>query len=284
METQNRVARLTAPATPDGTDRRNMFAEERHRKIGELVAAQGRVSVAELAGRFDITKETVRRDLALLESDGRLRRVHGGAVAAGKASTSEQSLGTRQLMHHDRKLRIARKALELVPSGAASMILDAGTTTELLAELLTTELPAGRADELLVITHALPIAYKLSIGSRLQLETIGGRVRGLTSAAIGARAVEQFRALRPDIAFIGANGIDAGFGLSTPDALEAAVKTAIVDSARRVVVLADSSKLGEETLVRFAALADVDTLVTDTEPDPGLARALDEADVEVVLA
>jgi DeoR family fructose operon transcriptional repressor len=261
-----------------------MFAEERHRKIGELVAAQGRVSVAELAGRFDITKETVRRDLAALETDGMLRRVHGGAVAAGKASTSEQSLGTRQLLHHESKLKIARKALELVPAGTASMILDAGTTTELLAELLTTELPAARTEELLVITHALPIAYKISMGSRLQLETIGGRVRGLTSAAIGARAVEQFRALRPDIAFIGANGIDAGFGLSTPDALEAAVKTAIVASARRVVVLADSSKLGEETLVRFAALADVDTLITDTEPEPDLARALDRADVEVVLA
>jgi DeoR family fructose operon transcriptional repressor len=113
-----------------------MFAAERHRKIGELVAAKNRATVGELADRFDITKETVRRDLATLEQQGVLRRVHGGAVAAGRASTSEQSLGSRQLQRHEEKQRIARKALELIPSGPASLVIDAGTTTEQLADLL----------------------------------------------------------------------------------------------------------------------------------------------------
>jgi DeoR family transcriptional regulator, fructose operon transcriptional repressor len=261
-----------------------MFAAERHRLIGALVDSQSRVTVGELADKFDITKETVRRDLAVLEELGYLRRVHGGAVAVNKASITEQSLGTRQLQRHDQKLRIARKALSLVPTGAAaSAVIDAGTTTELLAELLTSEAD-GRHDQLLVITHAVPIAYRISTASQLQLEMVGGRVRGLTSAGIGATTLERFAALRPDIAFIGANGIHAAFGLSTPDPLEAAVKTAIVRSARRVVALIDSSKLDEETLVRFAGLEEIDTLITDSAPAGSLTEALEQADVEVVVA
>ncbi|MFF5791154.1 DeoR/GlpR family DNA-binding transcription regulator [Paeniglutamicibacter sp. NPDC012692] len=259
-----------------------MFAEERHRLVTEQLSLSGKVGVADLSERFGITRETVRRDLAQLEQVGVLRRVHGGAVAAAKTSTAEQSHTARTTQNLAAKRRIAAKALELLPQGATSILLDAGTTTELLAGLLAEELAAPRAEELLVITHALPIAQRVS--PALPLELIGGRVRGLTSAATGSHTLAQLDSLRPDIAFVGANGVDAGFGLSTPDALEAAVKTAIVGCARRVVVLADSSKLGETALVRFAALSDIDTLVTDREPDAELAAALEAADVEVVLA
>ncbi|WP_026536390.1 DeoR/GlpR family DNA-binding transcription regulator [Arthrobacter sp. H14] len=260
-----------------------MFAEERYTKIGDLVAAEGRVSVAALAERFNITQETVRRDLAALEADGMVRRVHGGAVPAGKMSTSEQSLSSRQTQNHDQKARIARKALELIPS-SSSVVIDAGTTTELLADLLQDWQPANPGDDLLVITHAVPIAAKLANSSTIQLEMLGGRVRGLTRAGVGDRTISQIEDLRPDIAFIGTNGVHAGFGLSTPDPQEAAVKTAIVHSARRVVALADSSKLDEETLVRFAHLKEIDALITDVEPSAELAGALRDAGTEVVLA
>ncbi|GAA1360409.1 DeoR/GlpR family DNA-binding transcription regulator [Arthrobacter rhombi] len=261
-----------------------MFAEERHRLIGDLVASTGRVSVADLAARLDITRETVRRDLAQLEHDGLLRRVHGGAVAGGTASTAEESLSVRTSLNHEQKSRIAARALELLPSGATSVALDAGTTTELLAQQMASTLPEHGTTDLLVLTHSVPVAYRIATGSSFQLELIGGRVRTLTSAAMGAAAIDQFRALRPDIAFIGTNGIHAEFGLSTPDPLEAAMKSAIVASARRVVLLADSSKLGQETLVRFAALDQIDALVTDNAPDAQLAAALEDADVEVVVA
>ena len=259
-----------------------MFAEERHRLVTEQLSLQGKVGVADLSERFGITRETVRRDLAQLEEAGVLRRVHGGAVAAAKASTAEQSHTARTTQNLAAKQRIAARALGLLPQGATSILLDAGTTTELLAGLLADEIAPERAGELLVITHALPVAQRVS--PALPLELIGGRVRGLTSAATGSHTLAQLDALRPDIAFVGANGVEAGFGLSTPDALEAAVKAAIVGCARRVVVLADSSKLGETALVRFAALADIDTLVTDRAPDTALAAALEAADVEVVLA
>src|SRR6185312_3616818 len=261
-----------------------MVAEERQRLMGELVASTGRVTVADLAAQLDITRETVRRDLAQLEQEGRLRRVHGGAVAGGSASTAEESLSVRTSLNHEQKSRIAARAVGLLPTGASSVVLDAGTTTELLAQAMASTLPAERSNDLLVLTHSVPVAYRIARAGSFQLEVIGGRVRALTSAAIGTSTIDQFRSLRPDIAFVGANGIHAGFGLSTPDPLEAAVKSAIVACARRVVVLADSSKLGQETLLRFAGLDQVDTLVTDTAPGSALAAALEDADVEVVIA
>jgi len=112
---------------------------------------------------------------------------------------------------------------------------------------------------------------------------LGGRVRGDDGAAVGPGRVDQVDRLRPDVAVLGTNGISAA-GLTTPDEGEAAVKTAIVRSARRVILLADATKFEEEALVVFAALADVDVLVTDAAPPAPLARALADAEVEVVVA
>ena len=262
-----------------------MFAEERQVMIAELVADRSRITVNELAERFRITPETVRRDLATLETARQLRRVHGGAVAMNRLSLSEPSLNERQTQHQAEKSRIAAAALALIPeSRTGSIVLDAGTTTQRLAELLVDWQPAGPGEELLVITTAIPIAFKLSTNPEIQLHILGGRVRGLTSAVVGIKTIEQLEVLRPDIAFVGANGVDAEFGFSTPDHLEAAVKTAIVRSARHVVALVDSSKLGVETLVRFAKLKEIDLLITDAPPSKELAAALSAADVEVVIA
>ena len=267
-----------------------MFAEERQQKIAELVAGSGRVSVTLLAERFRITTETVRRDLATLENAGTVRRVHGGAVAADRFSTTEESINVRAIQRPDQKRRIAEAALAMVPqTSTGSILIDAGSTTEVLADLLSrrtaVEPSAGDSGaELVVITHAVPIAARLSSTPGIALQILGGRVRGLTQAAVGQATVEAAHRLRPDVAFIGTNGIHPSFGLSTPDPEEAAVKAAFVRSARRIVVLADSTKLDAETLVQFASLKDLDTLITDSEPSPELAAALTEAGVEVVIA
>jgi DeoR family fructose operon transcriptional repressor len=267
-----------------------VFAEERQQKIAELVAGSGRVSVTLLAERFRITTETVRRDLATLENAGTVRRVHGGAVAADRFSTTEESINVRAIQRPDQKRRIAEAALALVPqTSTGSILIDAGSTTEVLADLLSrrTAVEPSAVDpgaELVVITHAVPIAARLSSTPGIALEILGGRVRGLTQAAVGQATVDAAHRLRPDVAFIGTNGIHPSFGLSTPDPEEAAVKAAFVRSARRIVVLADSTKLDAETLVQFASLKDLDTLITDSEPSPELAAALTEAGVEVVIA
>lgn len=261
-----------------------MFAEERQQLISSLVTERGRVSVNELAERFSITTETVRRDLAALESSGSLRRVHGGAVPADRLSTREESILERAVQRQLEKVRIAEAALALIPEHpTGSILIDAGSTTEALADLLAQRRTNSGTDELVIITHALPIAGKLSNNPGISLQLLGGRVRGLTQAAVGQATVEAASRLRPDTAFVGANGIHADFGLSTPDPEEAAVKAAFVKSARRVIALADSSKLDAETLVQFAALKDLDTLITDREPSQELSAALAEAGVDVVI-
>ncbi|MEC5181703.1 DeoR/GlpR family DNA-binding transcription regulator [Arthrobacter sp. CG_A4] len=267
-----------------------MFAEERQQLIVGLIAGSGRASVTDLAERFSITTETVRRDLAALETTGSVRRVHGGAVSADRFSTNEESILVRIVQRQPEKTRIAEAALALIPrDGTGSILIDAGSTTEALAALLATRMAATAASsepgaELVVITHSLPIATKLSGEPGIALHLLGGKVRGITQAAVGQSTVEAARRIRPDIAFIGTNGIHAAFGLSTPDPEEAAVKAAFVHSARRIVVLADASKLDAETLVQFASLKDLDTVITDTNPSRELAEALADAGVEVVVA
>ncbi len=256
-----------------------MYATERYELIERLLIENGRVSVQDLAERFDVTTETVRRDLDRLESAGALRRVHGGAVAPERASTREPSLPERLQRHGSAKTAIARRALDALGEGfEGSVLLDAGTTTAAVAAELAPRLGRERIE---VVTHSLTLAHALAAVPDASLTLIGGRVRGLTAAAVGAGTVETISGLRPDVAFVGTNGISAAFGLSTPDPDEAAVKTAIVRAARRVVVVADADKLGTELLVRFASLSDIDVLVTDAAPESELASALAEAEVEV---
>ena len=255
-----------------------MYAEERQQAIAGLVADRGRVAVTAVAERFGVTTETVRRDLAVLERAGMLRRVHGGAVPAGLFTVAEPGLGERGGARTEQKRKIAAAALALVPGTSGSLLLDGGTTTAALAEVL----PGDR--QLLAVTNSVPIAARLSAAAGIELHVLGGRVRGVTQTAVGETTVRGLTDLRVDVVFLGANGISAGHGFSTPDEREAAVKRAMVRAGQRVVVLADSSKLGRERLVRFAALEDVDVLVTDEDADLDVVADLEERDVEVVVA
>jgi DeoR family fructose operon transcriptional repressor len=259
-----------------------MYATERQgRIVGELERV-GRVSVTELARTFDVTTETIRRDLDVLEAAGALRRVHGGAVRW--ATAAELRLDERERRGRSAKRAIAQAALALVPKSVpASIALDAGSTTAALVDLLLDWRPAGEG-VLDVITHAVPHVLRLADNPRLAVHAVGGVVRATTSAAVGPVTADAFARVRPDVAFLGANGLSAGFGLSTPDEREAGVKTSIVRCARRRIALVDASKHGEESLISFAALADLDTLITDAPPPADLAAALAAADVDVIVA
>ena len=187
-------------------------------------------------------------------------------------------------MRSDAKAAIARRALEVVSDRfRGSLYFDAGTTTEAVAAQLPDRLvvTGGQAE---IVTHAMTLAHTLAGAPDADLTVIGGRVRTATAAAVGADTVRAIDRLRPDIAFLGTNGISASFGLSTPDPDEAAVKSAIVRAARRIVVVADAEKFGRELLVSFAPLDAIDVLVTDAAPDAELAAALTDAEVEVWLA
>ncbi|TFV57592.1 DeoR/GlpR transcriptional regulator [Mycobacterium sp. PS03-16] len=255
-----------------------MYAEERQQAIATLVMENGRASVAELAAAYDVTTETVRRDLAVLDRAGLVRRVHGGAVPARSLHLVEAGVGERENSRADYKNAIAAAAVDYCPVGGGSMLLDAGTTTARIAAALPTD------RELVVVTNSVPIAARLAGVPSVHLQLLGGRVRGLTQAAVGEQTLRVLDHLRVDVAFLGTNGITARHGLSTPDSEEAAVKRAMVSAANYVVVAADSSKIGREEFVRFAPIERVDTLITDREIDDAHRRELTDLGIEVVVA
>ncbi len=255
-----------------------MYAEERQQAMARAVAARGRMSVAELAGEYDVTTETVRRDLSALESLGLVRRVHGGAVPATALTSLEYGLAERDVARVAEKEAIARLALDLLPPTDGSIVIDAGSTTVRLAEAL----PRDR--RLVVYTHSVPIAARLAVNPALELHLLPGTVRSATQAAVGPETVAALAQVRVDLAFVGTNGVTVSHGFSTPDSTEAATKRAIVAAARRVVVLADATKVGVESTVRFAAADEVDVLLTDGEIDDAQRKELTAAGVEVVVA
>jgi DeoR family fructose operon transcriptional repressor len=254
-----------------------MYAQERQQAIAALVGDAGRLSVVELADRFDVTTETIRRDLSSLERVGLVRRVHGGAVPAQALRVLEAAVGDRDRRNTAEKERIASAALDHLPHGGC-VIMDAGTTTARLAA----QLPLDQ--RLTVVTHAVTIASQLAGHPSVELRLLPGRVRRTTQAAVGGDTVEAVSRLRADVAFLGANGVTRDHGLSTPDHSEAAVKRAIVRHARQVVLLADAEKLGEEHLVKFADLSEVDVVITDSRACADQVAPLEAAGVKVVLA
>lgn len=255
-----------------------MYAEERQQAIAELVTETGRSSVNDLADRFRVTTETVRRDLSALERLGLVRRVHGGAIPGDRLAAFDTALSERDVVHSAEKDRIAKAALPQLPGAGGSMLLDAGSTTSRFAAALPGDL------RLVVMTHAVPVAARLAARPQIELHLLPGRVRTTTQAAVGAETVAALADLRADVAVVGTNGVSLGYGLSTPDIEEAAVKRAMVHGARRVVALADSSKLGVESPVRFATIEELDVLVTDAGITTHDRTALERAGVEVVVA
>ena len=252
-----------------------MYAPERHQQILDTARANGRVEVAGLARDLAVTPETVRRDLTALERRGVLRRVHGGAIPVERLGI-EPGVADRESHAAGEKERIARAALDELPDGG-SIIIDAGTTTVRLAELLPTD------RELTVVTHSIPVASILVSRPNLTLHLLGGVVRGRTLAAVGDWTKAQVAEIYADVAFMGTNSVSVERGLTTPDTVEASVKRALMDASRRTVVLADHTKFGREDFARVAPLADVDTIITGVELDVELAEDIENAGPRMVV-
>lgn len=253
-----------------------MYAEERQQAILHRARTEGRVDVVALAEGLAVTTETIRRDLTVLERAGVVRRVHGGAIPVERLGF-EPAVATRDTVMTAEKERIAKAALAELPE-EGSVILDAGTTTGRLAAVL----PADR--ELTVVVNSPVLAAQLAARPNLTVLMVGGRVRGRTLAAVDDWALAPLATLCVDVAFMAANGVSAARGLTTPDIAEAAVKRAMIGAARRTVLLADHTKVGNDCMARFGDLADVDVLVTDTGLDEETSSAFGQAGTRVVRA
>ena len=253
-----------------------MYAEERQQAITALVISQGRASVTELAQVYDVTTETVRRDLAVLDRAGMLRRVHGGAVPIRFSTPTGPDRRDTARAEHERA--IARAATDYLARSGSTVVLDADTTVAKLAALLPTD------RELRVVTNSVSIAARLAALPTVELQVLGGRVHPDSQACIGQQAVRDLAPMRVDVAFMGTAGISVAHGLSTSDPEAAAVKRAMIECASFVVILADSSKIRREEFISFTSLDRVDVLVTDWEISDADCTHFAREGLEVVVA
>lgn len=229
-------------------------APERQNVILDVARRDGRVGVREIADVLGVTAETVRKDLDALQSQGLIRRVHGGALAL-ESLAFEPGLQSRTALQAE-KTAIATAALSLLPAEGV-VLIEAGSTTYRLVELAPPDL------RLTVVTNSLPIGMLLSSRPSCTVVMIGGRLRQVTMGTVDALAVRALDDLYVDVAFLGTNAVSVARGLTTPDFAEAEVKRAMLRSARRSVVLADHSKLDTVSLCKYGDLQDVDTFITD---------------------
>ncbi len=214
-----------------------------------------RVAVRELATTFSVSEMTIRRDLSLLEDRGLLMRTHGGGVDSQKV-TFELFMGERLRHNGNAKKAIARAAVEFVSAGD-TIILDTGTTVFMMADLL------DDIADLTVATPSLAVASSLFWRKSARLIVLGGYVKAWSPDLVGSLTEENVAKLHFRKAFLGADGIDPEAGFFCSDLGSANVVQAIIRASDQVFVMADSSKIGVKSLIKYADFGDVGLLITD---------------------
>lgn len=250
-----------------------MRQSERLSAILEALASDGSVGVADLATELDVSAATVRRDLEFLEHQRMLTRTHGGAVAQGVLY--ELPLRYKSARHQEEKKRIAAEAASRVADGVAIGLTGGTTTTEVARAVIDRQ-------RLTVVTNALNIASELAIRPNLKLVVTGGYARAESYELVGPLAEQALAGLNLDVVFLGVDGISPTAGITTHHEVEAHTNLALIERARHVVVVTDSSKIG---LVAFAQICPIDRVhevITDAGADRGLLAELREAGVIVV--
>ncbi len=251
------------------------LAAARRQRLGALVDARRAVRLEELSAALGVSQATVRRDLDALAADGRLRRVHGGAVAID-GRLDEPHFDVKAAVAAAEKARIAARAAELL-APSDTVYLDSGSTVLGVARLL------HGWSRLTVVTNSLPVANEL-VGRGPRLILVGGEVRATSRAIVGPLTRHLLESLHVDRALMGTFAFSADDGLSTTDPAEAYTKELVLARATEVILLADSTKAGTRSFVHAGRLEDVDVLVTDAGLDPRVARALARRGVRVITA
>ncbi|MFI5254184.1 MAG: DeoR/GlpR family DNA-binding transcription regulator [Candidatus Limnocylindrales bacterium] len=266
---------MTGRPAPGAGETRPLLPADRLEVIKSLVQERGSVRASELVDLFGVTDETIRRDLSRLAKAGGLRRAHGGAVAV--RPQDERTTEVRLYEYAAEKIAIGNRAAQLVEDGS-TIILDSGTTTLCLARALRLK------RDLTVVTSAVTNAFELLGVPGMTVVMTGGVIRPVTYGATGRLAVASLRELHVDQVFLATHSVSARGGLSYPSIDEVDVKRAMIEAAARVVLLADHSKFGRESLAKIAPITAVDTIITDPGIDPAEADAIREAGVELIIA
>lgn len=260
----------------DRTDSDFPLPARRRSELLKVAKTRGSITVTEIAAEFAVSADTIRRDLDYLSSRGLLTRTHGGAVAVDSFIDRDTPVATRLNTRAAEKSRIAKAAAALIADGEALIVNGGSTTRAFVAEL-------GLLRNLTIVTNSLGVPAAVPPNTTRGLYLLGGHVRQELQVTIGAVGFVDAGPINADTAIIGVGGVSVQ-GLSTTIIEEATMITAMMRSARRVIALADAAKFGATVLAHIAPLERVHVLVTDARPPPDLQAALDQAEVEVIVA
>ncbi len=252
-----------------------MFNEERRQQIIQLLTKQNRVFVNDLCKVFDTTPVTIRKDLGILEEEGHLKRVHGGAILH-KALFPGLALTEKEKLHQTEKEKIAEEAAKLVCEGDV-IIIDSGSTTLQLAKKIK------NIKNITVITNGINIATEL-LDSSIEVILISGFLDKKSSTLFGPLAEKTLSNLTADKLFQGVDGVDLEVGLTTPNIQEAHLSQLMMKISNEQIVLADSSKFGRRSLGVIGRLGEIDKIITDDKIEEGYQKKMEEEGVEVIIA
>ncbi|MDQ6793234.1 MAG: DeoR/GlpR family DNA-binding transcription regulator [Chloroflexota bacterium] len=267
---------MTVPASASP---REVFARERQEHIARIVEEHGRARVANLVAQFRVSAVTIRKDLVVLESQGRLVRAHGGAITVDR-SRPELSFDIRERLQPDEKQRIGAAGASLVHDGE-SIVMDASTTALSVAR----HLKAREAwSQLTVITNGLRLASELAGHRGITVLMLGGRVRWEALSVVGQLGDGLFSRINVQKAFLGAAGFTLDSGLADATDEEAQIKRSMVAAASEVIAIVDHTKWGRAAFATFCATDQVSIVLTDEDAPEAMVRALSARGIEVRLA
>ncbi len=248
---------------------------DRRDKIVDLVRARGFVTIEYLAGEFDVTPQTIRRDINVLSDQGVLRRYHGGAGLS--PSTENVAYTQRKVLCLAQKRRIAEMVAANIPDHA-SLFINIGTTTEEIAKALCNH------KRLKVITNNINVASILSGIENFEVIVAGGLVRFRDGGIIGPLTIDFIQQFRVDYGIIGISGIDLDGTLLDFDYREVRAARAIIDNSRKVFLAADHTKFGRNAMVRLGGISEINALFTDRKPPPPLNEVISALEIELFVA
>lgn len=253
-----------------------MDIAERQIQIVDLVKTHERVRALELSEQFDVSVETIRKDLQALEERGDLVRIHGGAKAP--SMSQESAYRRRRSINQEAKQAIAVRAAATIKDDS-TVYLDYGTTNLALATQLVDD-----NRRLTVLTNAIPIAQVLSKGERIETIVLGGILRRNERSLFGPIAERALDGLFMDMGFFGCAGIHIQAGITNPHAFEAATSRKAMTHCGIVTLLADSAKFGSIAANKVADLGDIDNFITETAPEASFRDALEGAKTTLIIA
>jgi DeoR family transcriptional regulator, aga operon transcriptional repressor len=248
---------------------------ERHQHILSSLKTRGYVSVSELSHELKVSTVTIRKDLKLLEDRRLLFRTHGSA-APQDPYIADRHVNEKEKIQVEQKQTIAQRALSLIEPND-SIILASGTTINELGRQMTT------LSGLTIISSSLIASQHLSLNQQSEVIQLGGMLRNSSSSVVGPHAEKMLEGFHSSKLFLGVDGIDPGYGLTTTNALEASLNQAMIKAAQKIIVLADATKFGRRGFGRICGLEDVDMIITDSGAPAHLIAQCTEKGVEVVV-